>query len=75
MKSTAVLLVEGVNIGALRQQQIDHLSGNGTEETKKFRDGKMARGKKKQDRSSHSGLQSESVVRQSLCVSLYITSF
>lgn len=49
VKSTAVLLVKGINIGPLRQQQTDHLSSKGTGETskkrKKIRNGKMV-GKK-----------------------------
>lgn len=45
VKSTAVLLVKGINVGPLRQQQIGHLSSKGTGETKKFRNRKMV-GKK-----------------------------
>lgn len=44
VKSPAVLLVKGINIGSLRQQQTDHLSRKGTGKTKKFRDGKIAGG-------------------------------
>lgn len=71
VKSTAVFLVEGINIGPLRQQQIDHLSRKGTGETKKFKEGKMASKKEKWLRQSQWVPGCESVVRQLVCLTLY----